>query len=152
MTASGNKSVALLHGCNLDMLGKRDPGHYGTFTLAQLESEVAARGAELGLSVEPFQTNHEGALIEKLHEVWQSVAGVIINPGAWTHYSYGIRDALELVAAPVVEVHISDISSREEWRRHSVISEVCELTISGKGIEGYYEALAWLSQGISQSR
>jgi len=152
MTASGEKFIALLHGCNLDMLGKRDPGHYGNFTLAQLESEVRSRGVELGLSVEPFQTNHEGALIERIHDIWQTAAGVIINPGAWTHYSYGIRDALELVVAPVVEVHISDIGAREEWRRHSVISEVCDLTISGKGIEGYHEALSWLQQSISPGR
>lgn len=140
--------VWLLHGCNLDMLGLRNPGHYGTFTLAELEEQVVVRGRELGLTVHPFQTNHEGAFVEKVHEIWQTAAGLIVNPGAWTHYSYAIRDALEMVAAPVAEVHISDINAREEWRRHSVISDVCGLTIAGKGIEGYFEALAWLAEGI----
>lgn len=143
------RRIELLHGCNLDMLGRRDPEQYGTGTLEQLEGEVVARGAALGLAVQPFQTNHEGALVEQIHDICQTAAGVIINPGAWTHYSYAIHDALELVAGPVVEVHISDINAREEWRRHSVISDVCELTISGKGLEGYFEALEWLARRLA---
>ena len=144
--------IELLHGCNLDMLGRRDPAQYGTATLAQLESEIVARGATLGLEVRPFQTNHEGALVEKIHDICQSAAGVIINPGAWTHYSYAIHDALELVAGPVVEVHLSDINNREEWRRLSVISDVAQLTISGKGREGYFEALEWLARRLGPGR
>jgi 3-dehydroquinate dehydratase-2 len=137
--------VVLLHGCNLDMLGKRDPRHYGNVTLAELERSVIEHGRELGMEVVPFQTNHEGALVEKIHEYWQDAAGMIINPGAWTHYSYALHDALEMVQGPIIEVHLSDIAGREQWRRLSVISDVCALTISGKGPEGYIEALDWLA-------
>ena len=138
-------TVSLLHGCNLNMLGRRDPEHYGDITLEKLESEVVKRGWGLGLNVHSYQTNHEGDLVEKIHELLHQADGMIINPGAWTHYSYAIRDALEMFPAPIVEVHLSDISTREEWRRHSVISDVCSLTISGKGLQGYLEALDWLA-------
>lgn len=130
------------------MLGKRNPEHYGSLTLQELENAVVSKGRELGLAVRPFQTNHEGALLEKIHDFWQSASGMIINPGAWTHYSFAIRDALEMVAGPVVEVHLSDISAREEWRRRSVISDVCALTIAGKGLDGYLEAMEWLARNI----
>ena len=151
MTQNDFPTIDLLHGCNLDMLGKRDPEHYGDLTLAELQSRVAERGIELGVRVQSFQTNHEGGLVEKIHELWDKTDGVIINPGAWTHYSYAIRDALEMVAAPVVEVHLSDIYAREQWRRHSVISDVCENTIAGKGLQGYLEALEWLSASLARS-
>ena len=135
-------NIALLHGVNLNMLGQRDPEHYGTMTLDQLESQVVIEARKLGLVCISYQTNHEGELVEKIQELRLRSLGMIINPGAWTHYSYAIRDALELVEGPVVEVHLSDIDNRpEEWRHHSVISDVCEQTISGKGVDGYMEAL-----------
>lgn len=141
------KTIALLHGCNLDMLGDRDPEHYGTMTLPELESKVVAEARRYNMACVTYQSNHEGDLVEKIHELRKRVDGLIINPGAWTHYSYAIHDALELVAGPVIEVHISDIASREEeWRRHSVVSDVCDLTISGKGINGYAEAVRWLAE------
>ncbi|MEZ5125677.1 MAG: type II 3-dehydroquinate dehydratase [Thermoleophilia bacterium] len=135
-------SLWLLHGVNLDMLGRRDPTHYGALTLPQLEATVRAHGEAAGFAVHCFQTNHEGDLVEKLHEIAVTGAGgIIINPGAWTHYSYAIRDALELVRAPIAEVHLSAIESREEWRRHSVIADLAGIRISGKGIDGYLEAV-----------
>lgn len=145
----GERKIGLLHGCNLNMLGKRDPEHYGTLTLEELEGEVAAAAKSHGLGCVAFQTNHEGDLIEKIHEMRETIGGLIINPGAWTHYSYGIHDALELVEAPVAEVHLSNIASRkEEWRHRSVISDVCGITISGEGVEGYLEAVEWLAEKI----
>lgn len=141
----------LLHGANLDMLGRRDPDHYGTTTLAELETLVAAEAARYGLAVRCFQTNHEGALVEELHRI--AVAGaaaVIINPGAWTHYSYAIRDALELVRAPIAEVHLSDIDGREPWRRESVIADLATLRVSGKGAAGYGEAVRALAQRLGR--
>lgn len=141
--------VALLHGVNLNMLGHRDPAHYGTMTLEELESMVVSEARILGMDCTSFQTNHEGDLVEKIQELRVRPSAVIINPGAWTHYSYAIRDALELVEGLVVEVHLSDVQNRpEEWRRHSVISDVCDLTISGKGPEGYVEALKWIAQRL----
>lgn len=145
------KTIWLLHGVNLDMLGRRDPGHYGALTLAQLESMVRERAAVRGFSVRCFQTNHEGDLVEKLHQIAREGAeGVIINPGAWTHYSYAIRDALELITAPVAEVHLSAVDSREEWRRHSVIADLAAVRVSGKGAEGYMEAVEALADTIAK--
>lgn len=144
----GARDIYLLHGCNLNMLGKRDPAHYGSLTLAELEDAVEKYGSGLGFTVHSYQTNHEGDLVQMIHSLIAEAAGIIINPGAWTHYSYAIRDALEMVEAPVVEVHLSDISSREEWRRHSVITEVSGETISGKGLDGYMQALDWLEGHI----
>jgi len=147
MAAGTLSTLWLLHGVNLDMLGTRDPAHYGALTLAELEAYVAQRGAEHGFAVEAFQTNHEGELVEKLHDIARQGAGaVIINPGAWTHYSYALRDALELVQAPVAEVHLSDVERREEWRRHSVIADVVAVRVSGKGAEGYAEAVEALAR------
>ncbi len=147
MAVRALRTLWLLHGVNLDMLGCRDPEQYGTLTLAELEARVTARGAVLGFDVRCFQTNHEGALVEKLHEIAEEGAGaVIINPGAWTHYSYAIHDALELITAPVAEVHLSDIEKREEWRRHSVIADLAAVRISGKGVKGYEEALEALAR------
>ncbi len=123
------------------------PLHYGTVTLAELEGMVAAEAGRLGYDCLCLQTNHEGQYIEYLHE-HRRAGAMIVNPGAWTHYSYAIRDALELVHCPVAEVHLSDISTREEWRRHSVVSPVVSFTISGKGPDGYLEAIRRL-RGMS---
>ena len=138
--------VAILNGVNLDMLGRRDPELYGNLTLAQLEARIYDWSRELGLSVECRQTNHEGVFIEWCHDAVDWADGVIVNPGAWTHYNYAIRDALELFEAPLVEVHLSNVDEREEWRRHSVITDLAAERIVGKGPDGYREALAYLAR------
>jgi 3-dehydroquinate dehydratase-2 len=138
--------VAVLNGVNLDMLGKRDPAVYGSLTLSDLESRIYAWARELGLTARCTQTNHEGAYVEAVHDAVGSGAGLVVNPGAWTHYSYAIRDALEIVDAIVVEVHLSPIESREEWRRHSVIADVVDERITGQGADGYRQALALIAE------
>ena len=137
-------NVLLLNGPNLNLLGEREPEIYGTTTLAQLESLVAERARELGVAVRAFQSNHEGALVDRLHEVRKWAGGVIFNPGAFTHYSYSLRDAISATRLRVVEVHLSDLEKREPWRRVSVISEIVAHRIVGKGVAGYLEALDWL--------
>ncbi|MBV9337169.1 MAG: 3-dehydroquinate dehydratase [Solirubrobacterales bacterium] len=145
--------VEVMHGVNLDQLGRRDPAHYGSLTLAELERTIDAGGRELGLEVHFFQTNHEGEFVQHLHRL-AGVAGVadgiVLNPGAWTHYSYAIRDALELTRLPAVEVHLSDVDAREPWRRQSVIAELCIARVAGKGPEGYREALERLCAEMSR--
>jgi 3-dehydroquinate dehydratase-2 len=141
------KTLWLLHGVNLDMLGRRDPAVYGSMTLTELESYVARHGESRGFTVHSFQTNFEGELVEKVHRlVLDAADAAIINPGAWTHYSYALHDALELVSAPLAEVHLSDIESREEWRRVSVIADVVDVRISGRGAAGYVDALEALAR------
>ena len=141
--------VLVLNGPNLDVLHRRDPKLYGGISLGELESRIYAWAIDLGLQVRCEQTNHEGRAIDLLHEALDWAGGLIINPGAWTHYSYAIRDALEIFTAPKVEVHLSDIMQREEWRRHSVIADVMDHRISGKGPDGYREALDWLQTAIA---
>ncbi len=136
--------VEVMHGVNLDQLGRRDPEHYGTVTYAELERVIAEVARELELEVRFFQSNHEGEFVEHLHRLEGLADGLLLNPGAWTHYSYAIRDALELTGLPAVEVHISDVDSREAWRRNSVISDLCICTVAGQGIDGYRDALAHL--------
>jgi 3-dehydroquinate dehydratase-2 len=138
------KRIEVLHGVNLDMLGKRPVEHYGDFGLAELETKIEEFGHELGLEVTCFQTNSEDAFIERLHQAPELTDGLILNPGAWTHYSWAIHDALEIAGLPAVEVHLSDVNARDEWRKTSVIRDACFLTVSGKGPEGYREALAAL--------
>ena len=142
----------MLNGVNLDMLGKRDPAQYGTLTLSDLESRIYAWARELGLTARCTQTNHEGAYVEAIHDAAGWAGGVVVNPGAWTHYSYAIRDALEIVDAPVVEVHLSDIETREEWRRHSVIADVVDVRIKGEGADGYRQALERLAERSKVAR
>ncbi len=137
--------VDVLHGVNLDQLGRRDPGHYGTLTLPELEARIDAFAGELGVRATFFQTNHEGAYVERLHRT--DADGLVLNPGAWTHYAYAIRDALELTRLPAVEVHLSDVMAREPFRRASVIRELCVTTVSGRGVDGYRDALAALLPG-----
>ena len=137
-------NVLLLNGPNLNLLGEREPEIYGTTTLSQLESLFAERARELSVAVRAFQSNHEGALVDRLHEVRKWADGVIFNPGAYTHYSYALRDAISATKLRVVEVHLTDLSQREPWRRVSVIAEVAAHRIMGKGIAGYLEALEWL--------
>ena len=135
------KNGLLMNGPNLNMLGVRDPAIYGTDTLASIEAEVVAYGAQHGVQIDCFQSNHEGALIDKLHEAHGVYDGIVYNPGAHTHYSYALHDAVECIDVPVVEIHISDISKREEFRRTSVIAPACVAQIKGKGKAGYLEAV-----------
>ena len=141
--------VEVMHGVNLDQLGRRDPAHYGSLTLEQLELKIGADARELGLEIRFFQTNHEGEFVEHLHRLAGQADGIVLNPGAWTHYSYAIRDALELTRLPAVEVHLSDVDAREPWRRQSVIAELCIARVAGKGPDGYREALERLRAEMS---
>jgi 3-dehydroquinate dehydratase II len=142
--------IEIMHGVNLDQLGRRDPTHYGTLTLQQLELGISDAARELELEVRFFQTNHEGEFVEHLHRLSGLTDAVVLNPGAWTHYSYAIRDALELTGLPAVEVHLSDVGAREPWRRQSVIAELCVARIAGKGPEGYRDALEVLRTEIAR--
>jgi 3-dehydroquinate dehydratase-2 len=139
--------IQVLNGVNLNMLGRRDPAIYGTETLDDLERNVYAWARELECVVRCEQTNHEGAYVELLHNALGSTDGLILNPGAWTHYSWAIRDAAEPFTVPVVEVHLSDVDAREEWRHHSVLDGVATHRITGKGIAGYREALELIVAG-----
>ena len=149
------KRIEVMHGVNLNLLGERDPLHYGTVTLADLQTQIASWAAELGVSTSFFQTNTESEYVERLHALRGLIDGVILNPGAWTHYSWAIHDALELTGLPAVEVHLSDIAAREPWRRLSVIGDLCLATYSGRGPEGYRLALERLREaldGVGPSR
>ena len=140
--------VSVLHGVNLDVLGRRPSDHYGDLGLTELEVRVKRFARELDLDVAFFQTNHEGEYCEFLHRAAEGADGLLLNPGAWTHYSWAIRDALEVAALPAVEVHLSAVDEREEWRRVSVIRSLCLGTVQGKGPDGYREALELLRTGI----
>lgn len=130
--------VLMLHGINLNMFGKRDPKQYGTITLDQINAQVDALGKELGVEVQNFQTNFEGAMCERIHQAYlDKVDAVLINAGAWTHYSYGIRDALAILTCPIVEVHMSNIHAREAFRHHSVLAEIAQGQIAGFGVDSY---------------
>jgi 3-dehydroquinate dehydratase-2 len=142
--------VEVMHGVNLDMLGARDPAHYGTFTLPELEVRIKRFAHELGLEVTFFQSNHEGEFVEHLHRLPELCDGAIVNAGAWTHYSWAIRDALELTGVPAVEVHISDVSAREDWRRRSVFGGLVIGVVSGKAADGYREALEMLKASFER--
>ena len=137
--------IDVLNGVNLDQLGRRDPELYGGLSISELETRIYEWASDLGLRVRCRQTNHEGQFVEWCHEALDAASGVIVNPGAWSHYSYAIRDALELFGAPVVEVHLSNVDEREEWRRFSVVSDLAAKRIVGKGPEGYREALEFLA-------
>jgi len=128
----------MLHGVNHNMFGKREPKFYGTITLEEIDSKLVALGKELGVEVQSFQTNFEGALCERIHQAYaEKVDGVIINAGAWTHYSYGMRDALAILTVPIVEVHMSNNHARDKFRQYSVISEIAKGYIAGFGIDSY---------------
>jgi 3-dehydroquinate dehydratase-2 len=145
------KVLWLLHGVNLGMLGKRPVEHYGTVTLPELCERVAGHAAPKGFEVRCFQTNHEGRLVEQLHALArgdEAVDAILINPGAWTHYSWALHDALELVSCPIAEVHLSAIEEREEWRRRSVIADLATIRVSGKGLDGYLEAVDGLAEVV----
>ena len=142
------KKILVLHGVNLNMFGKRDPAQYGTLTLEEINGQLGVLAQELGCAIETFQTNHEGEFCEKIHQAHQEgVDAVIINAGAWTHYSYALRDALTILKVPIVEVHMSNIHAREEFRRHSVVAALAKGQIAGFGVDSYLLGLraAWES-------
>jgi 3-dehydroquinate dehydratase-2 len=139
--------VVVLNGVNLNALADRDAALYGGLGLPELETRIYEWARELGCSVRCFQTNSEGQFIDWCHDARRWADGVVVNPGAWTHYSYAIRDALELFSVPVVEVHLSDIEKREDWRRVSVIADVVTERVIGKGPDGYRDALEFLAGG-----
>ncbi len=141
--------IEVMHGVNLDALGRRPAAQYGGITYDQLEQRISEYARELDLEVRFFQTNHEGEFVEHLHRLEDLADGILVNPGAWTHYAWSLRDALEIAALPAVEVHLSDVEHREEWRRISVIRDQCMAAVSGQGVEGYREALARLKVELS---
>lgn len=143
-------NILLLNGINLNMFGKRDPTQYGTVTLAEIDAQAIALGNELGAEVECFQTNGEREMVERIHRAFaEKVDGVVINAGAWTHYSIGIRDALAILKVPIVEIHMSNVHAREAFRHHSVFAEVVRGSICGFGVESY---LLGLRAAVSAAR
>jgi 3-dehydroquinate dehydratase II len=140
--------IEIMHGVNLDQLGRRDPGHYGALTLTELERQISQQASELGLSTRFFQSNHEGEFVEHLHGLDGLADAIVLNPGAWTHYSYAIRDALEIAALPSIEVHLSDVDARESFRRHSVLEGLCTGRVAGRGADGYRDALVMLREEL----
>jgi 3-dehydroquinate dehydratase-2 len=140
--------IEVMHGVNLDQLGRRDPTHYGGLTYQRLEYAISDMARELGLEVRFFQTNAEHEFVEHLHLLRDLADGILLNPGAWTHYSWAIRDALEIAALPCVEVHLSNVEHREQFRRVSVIRDHCAATISGRGVDGYRDALTRLKEEL----
>lgn len=152
MSAPG-KRIEVMHGVNLDQLGRRDPLLYGTLTLAELEQQIDTDARSLGLVTRFFHTNHEGQFVEHLHSLRGPSAeadAILLNPGSWTHYAWAIRDALEIAGLPALEIHLSDVQNREPWRRVSVIGELCFATISGRGPEGYRDALVALRDQLGR--
>ncbi len=132
------KKILVLHGVNLNMFGKRDPAQYGTVTLDEINQRLRDLANQLGVDLETFQTNHEGEICEKIHQAHlDKVDAVVINAGAWTHYSYALRDALAILKAPIVEVHMSNIHAREEFRHYSVIAPLAKGQIAGFGVQSY---------------
>jgi 3-dehydroquinate dehydratase-2 len=132
------KRALMLHGINHNMFGKRDPKQYGTITLAEIDASLQKLGKELGVEVSSFQTNSEGAMCDRIHQAYfDNVDAVLINAGAWTHYSYGIRDALAILTVPIVEIHMSNIHAREEFRHHSCFAEIVRGQICGFGADTY---------------
>ena len=147
MSGAHNR-IQVMHGVNLDVLGRRNPEHYGRLSFSELERRISEMGSEMGLQLRFFQSNFEGEFVEELHRVDGLADALLLNPGAWTHYAWAIRDALEIAAVPAVEVHLSDVEGREEWRKLSVIADLCVGRFYGKGLDGYREALERLRQEL----
>jgi 3-dehydroquinate dehydratase-2 len=140
--------VAVLHGVNLDALDRRPAEHYGGLTFTQLERRIDQFAHALGLDARFFQTNHEGEMVEEIHKASDYADGLLLNPGAWTHYAWSLRDAVEISGLPAVEVHLSDVMRREEFRRVSVFEGIVVAKVSGKGVDGYRDALAALKEAF----
>jgi 3-dehydroquinate dehydratase-2 len=140
--------VEVMHGVNLDQLGRRPASIYGDVTFDRLELLVSDYAQDLGLQVRFFQSNAEHEFVEHLHRLEGLADAIVMNPGAWTHYAWAIRDALEIAALPTVEIHLSDVNAREEWRRLSVVRELCVATVTGQGVEGYRTALRRLKEEL----
>ena len=140
------RRLLLLNGPNLNLLGTRQPEVYGATTLPEIEASVSALAAELGFEVRAVQSNHEGVLIDAIHAARADCAGIIINPGAYSHTSVAIPDALTSVELPVAEVHLSNVHAREEFRHFSYLTEVTGYQVIGRGVQGYIEAISWISQ------
>ncbi len=138
--------IEVMHGVNLDQLGRRNPEHYGGMNFDRLERRIGEFARELGLNTHFFQTNSESDFVEHLHRIEDMADGIVLNPGAWTHYSWAIHDALEIAALPAVEVHLSDVMHREEFRHVSVVRDLCVATVTGQGVDGYREALSRLKE------
>jgi len=144
------KKILMLHGVNHNMFGQRDPAHYGTVTLADIDARMRELGRELGVEVASFQTNHEGAMCERIHQAYaEKTDAVVVNAGAWTHYSYAIRDALAILTVPVVEIHMSNIHAREAFRHHSVFAEIVKGQICGFGVDSYLLGLRAAVSAVS---
>ncbi len=140
------KKILVMHGPNLNLLGEREPGIYGDVSFDALNKEIMKRAEALGMECEIFQSNHEGALVDKLHEARKAYFGVVLHAGAYTHYSYAIADAIKAIKIPVIEVHISNVFARDSFRSHSVIAPVCSGSISGFGLQSYYLGMAALAE------
>jgi len=141
--------VEVMHGVNFDVLGRRDAAHYSGLTLTELEVRIKRFARELQMEPSFSQTNHEGEFVESLHRAAEAADALILNPGAWTHYSWAIHDALEVAGLPAVEVHLSAVDEREDWRRVSVIRDLCIGCVQGKGVDGYRDALALLKERVA---
>jgi 3-dehydroquinate dehydratase-2 len=142
--------IEVMHGVNMDQLGRRNPEHYGGLTFDRLEQRIDAFAQELGFTTRFFQTNSEEEFVEHLHRLEGLSDAIVLNPGAWTHYSWAIHDALEIAGLPAVEVHLSDVNAREEFRRVSVVRDLCLATFSGKGPDGYRDALTRLKEELER--
>jgi len=140
--------VAVMHGVNLDMLERRPPEVYGDLSLSKLERQISQYAHELGLEARYFQSNFEGEFVEELHRAADYADGLVLNPGAWTHYAWALRDAVEIAGLPAVEVHLSDVDRREEWRRTSVLADLVVARVAGEGVEGYRTALERLKEAM----